>query len=114
MDAIQKAGGDSSQLKAVDGVMLRWCVSERERGVCGVCGEWCRGRGRGVAKERKKRVLSLSPWGCCVQCNLMRFGKGQAQKFPKCGEVSLGRIRGGKTLPYSRKLPRQASGRVCR
>lgn len=38
--------------------------------------------------------------------------EGADAKFPKCGEVSLGRIRGGNTLPYSRKLPRQASGRV--
>ncbi|KAH8780027.1 hypothetical protein F5883DRAFT_194346 [Diaporthe sp. PMI_573] len=56
-----------------------WCVR---------CAESC--RGRGVAKERKQRVFSLSPWGRCKQCNLAKFGRGPMQNSQSVEKFPLG------------------------
>lgn len=88
------------------GVVLM-CVCTRVR--CVVCGVVSRTRFR---KGKKKRVLSLSLWGCCVQCNLAKFGRGRC-KIPKVWRSFPWADSGGNTLPYSRKLPRQAFGGVC-
>lgn len=90
-----------------------------------VCGVWCRVEDE-VSQRKEKEGSLLSLWGCCVQCNLAKFGRGRCknsqsvEKFPLGGfgagrpflivGNSLARLRG----VCSRKCRSSTSSRGCR
>lgn len=75
-----------------------------------VCGVVSRTRCR---KGKKKRVLSLSLRGCCVQCNLIKNWKGPMQNSQSVEKFPLGGFGAGRPFLIVGNSLARLSGRVC-